>query len=101
MKKLDEELTHAFEIQFVFNRHTLGEGFCKEVLGFTDEQLDDWSFDLLQALGFSRAQIDEANRYIFGSMTVEGARRGRLRASCASSVIATAVRRTSRRSRAS
>ena len=31
----------AFDIKFVFNKWTLGEDFCTERLGFTDEQLDD------------------------------------------------------------
>ena len=44
----------AFDIKFVFNQWTLGEDFCTETLGITDEQLDDSSFDLLPALGFSR-----------------------------------------------
>src|SRR5439155_4422017 len=30
-------------------------------------------FDLLTALGFTRAQVEEANAYVCGAMTVEGA----------------------------
>jgi len=32
-------LKSAFDVKFVFNKWTLGEDFCKEALGFTDEQL--------------------------------------------------------------
>jgi ribonucleoside-diphosphate reductase alpha chain len=41
----------AFDIKFVFNKWTLGEDFCKDVLGFTDEQLNDFSFDMLLCHG--------------------------------------------------
>ena len=33
----------------------------------------DPTFDLLKHLGFSRAQVDSANEYVCGSMTLEGA----------------------------
>ena len=52
----------------------LGEEFCKEKLGFTDEQLNDWSFSLLRdGLGFTTQQIEEASAHICGRMTLEGA----------------------------
>ncbi|MFQ5348407.1 MAG: vitamin B12-dependent ribonucleotide reductase, partial [Rhodothalassiaceae bacterium] len=70
---LEENLESSFDIRFVFNRWTLGDGFCRDVLGFTDEQLEDVAFDLLAALGFSRTEIEEANLYVCGAMTLEGA----------------------------
>ena len=63
----------AFDIKFVFNKFTLGEEFCKDVLGFTDEQLNDFTFEMLPALGFSRKDIDAANIHVCGAMTLEGA----------------------------
>lgn len=72
IKKLNEAAKSAFEINFVFNKFTLGEA-CLERLGFTEEQYNDWNFDLLDALGFTDEQIDAANDYICGTMTVEGA----------------------------
>ena len=36
-------------------------------------RLDDPGFDLLEALGFSRDEIDAANRHVCGAMTLEGA----------------------------
>ncbi|MBS1717764.1 MAG: vitamin B12-dependent ribonucleotide reductase [Armatimonadetes bacterium] len=71
--KVEAALASAFEIKFAFNKWVLGDEFCKSYLGFTDEQLDDFSFDLLQALGFSKEAIDAANEYVCGSMTIEGA----------------------------
>ncbi len=66
-------LKSAFQIGFAFNRWTLGDDFCKDVLGFTDEQLNDFSFDVLKSLGFSESQIAEAGNYVCGAMTLEGA----------------------------
>ena len=66
-------LKDAFDVKFAFNRFTLGDDFCKNVLGFTDSQLDDMNFNMLEALGFSKEEIDAANIHICGAMTVEGA----------------------------
>ena len=71
--KLEGSLGSAFDIKFAFNKWNLGETFCTEVLGFTPEQLDDVTFDMLAALGFTKAEIDLANTYCCGAMTVEGA----------------------------
>jgi ribonucleoside-diphosphate reductase alpha chain len=70
---LNAALKSAFDIKFVFNKWTLGEDFCKEALGFTDEQLNDLSFEMLPALGFSRKEIEAANIHVCGAMTLEGA----------------------------
>lgn len=70
---LNAALKQAFDIKFVFNKWTLGEDFCKEVLGLTDEQLNDFSFEMLPALGFSRKDIEAANIHVCGAMTLEGA----------------------------
>jgi ribonucleoside-diphosphate reductase alpha chain len=72
--RLDEALPSAFELPFAFNKFVLGEEFCREKLGLTDEQLNDWSFSILRdGLGFSTWQIEEASAHICGRMTVEGA----------------------------
>ena len=75
-KKLDaieQALPGSFDIKFAFNHWTLGEDFSKNVLGITEEQLSDHNFDMLRYLGFSKEQIQEANDYVCGTMTVEGA----------------------------
>jgi ribonucleoside-diphosphate reductase alpha chain len=73
IEALNTALKSAFDIKFVFNRWTLGEDFCRDVLGFTDEQLADFSFEMLPALGFSRKEIEAANIHVCGAMTLEGA----------------------------
>lgn len=72
INKLSQAVKSAFEISFVFNRFTLGDA-CLERLGFTAKEYNDWNFNLLEALGFTDEQIDAANDYICGTMTVEGA----------------------------
>jgi ribonucleoside-diphosphate reductase alpha chain len=75
LETIETALASAFDIKFAFNKWTLGEAFCTEVLNFKLEQLDDLSFDILSALGFSTEQIDAANNYCCGAMTLEGAPR--------------------------
>jgi ribonucleoside-diphosphate reductase alpha chain len=70
---IESALPSSFDIKFAFNHFTLGEDFCKEVLGLSDEQLNDFTLDMLRHLGFSREQIQQANDYVCGTMTVEGA----------------------------
>src|SRR3712207_6961767 len=40
LAKVEAALPTAFDIKYVFNRFTLGEDFCKDVLGLTEAQLD-------------------------------------------------------------
>ncbi|MBY0537320.1 MAG: vitamin B12-dependent ribonucleotide reductase [Chitinophagaceae bacterium] len=72
IKKLDAAVGTAFEIGFVFNVYTLGEE-CLQRLGFKPEQYFNFEWSLLEALGFSDDDIDAANDYVCGTMTIEGA----------------------------
>ena len=71
--KIEGELKDTFDLRYAFTRWSLGDGFCRDVLGLTQEQLDDPALDLLQAIGFTAAQIEAANLYCCGAMTLEGA----------------------------
>ncbi|MDX1971531.1 MAG: LAGLIDADG family homing endonuclease [Candidatus Sumerlaeia bacterium] len=73
LEAVEQQLASAFEINFVFNKWTLGEDNCKKHLGLSDAQLNDFNTNILQELGFTREQIQEANDHICGRMTVEGA----------------------------
>ena len=70
---LEEAVVSAFDIKFAFNQWTLGEEFCTETLGFSGEQLNDIAFDMLAELGYSKQEIEAANTYVCGAMTLEGA----------------------------
>lgn len=72
IKKLEDSLASAFDIAFVFNVFNLGEE-CLQRLRFTKEQYQNFEWNFLEALGFTEEQIEEANEYICGTMTVEGA----------------------------
>jgi ribonucleoside-diphosphate reductase alpha chain len=72
LQKIEASLGAAFEIGFVFNVFNLGEE-CLQRLGFKAEDYNNFEWSLLNSLGFSDEQIDEANVYICGTMTVEGA----------------------------
>ncbi|HEY3250457.1 MAG TPA: vitamin B12-dependent ribonucleotide reductase [Ignavibacteria bacterium] len=71
--QIEKTLPSVFDINFAFNKWTVGADFCKDTLGFTDEQIDDFNFSMLKSLGFTKEQIEEANDYVCGTMTIEGA----------------------------
>ncbi len=69
---IEKQLDNVFDIRFAFNRYLLGEDFIRS-LGFSDEQINEPSFDLLSALGFTEEEIELANDYVCGTMMLEGA----------------------------
>ena len=73
LDRVDAALGGSFELPFAFNRFVLGDDFCTKVLGFTTQQINDFNFNLLEMLGFTREQIAQANDHVCGRMTVEGA----------------------------
>src|SRR5437868_11843795 len=70
---VEAALGSAFDIKFTFNKWNLGEAFCIDSLGIAPGALDDPGFELLATLGFARAEIDAANSWCCGTMTLEGA----------------------------
>ena len=70
---VETALKTAFDIKFAFNKWTLGEDFLAADLGLPADRLTDPGFDLLSELGFSKADIDQANEFVCGAMTLEGA----------------------------
>ncbi len=73
LEALENSLAGAFDIRFAFNRWTLGEAFCTEILGLDAAVLNRPGFDMLKSLGFRKRDIEAANTYCCGAMTVEGA----------------------------
>jgi len=71
--QVEKGLATAFDITFLFNAGTLGAAFCRDHFGFSDAQLADPAFRLLEALGFTPEQIRAANDFALGAMTIEGA----------------------------
>lgn len=72
IEKVNLAVKTAFEIGFVFNKYSLGEE-CLQRLGFTEEQYNDLEFSILEGLGYTEEEIEAANNFVCGTMTVEGA----------------------------
>ncbi len=70
--KMEQALPMSFDIGNAFAPHVLGEDFLRR-LEFTDEELADWSLDVLARLGFTTEEIEAANTWACGTMTMEGA----------------------------
>ncbi|MFM7149563.1 MAG: vitamin B12-dependent ribonucleotide reductase, partial [Gemmataceae bacterium] len=73
LDRIESQLPSVFEISFGFNRWTIGDDVLLGSVGFKKEQIESPGFDVLTELGFSREQIREANDFVCGTMTIEGA----------------------------
>ena len=73
LARIKLQVRSAFDIRFVLNPGTVGDEFCRDVLDVDPQKLADPAFDLLRFLGFSEQEIEEANEYMCGAMTLEGA----------------------------
>jgi ribonucleoside-diphosphate reductase alpha chain len=73
LQRIEEQLPTAFKLAYVFNRWTVGDEFLRTVVRVPEEKLKDPDFKLLHYLGFTPEQIDAAEAYVCGTMTIEGA----------------------------
>ncbi len=81
LTSIEKQLSSAMDIRFVFNQYTLGDDFYHKLMskakgrGSKPVSSDSSTSpgDLLSALGFTEEQINAANEYICGTMTLEGA----------------------------
>jgi ribonucleoside-diphosphate reductase alpha chain len=73
LAKVDEALKGSFSITFAFTPYVLGKDFLTGTLGIPEEVFSRPGFNLLHHLGFSRKDIEEADLYACGTMTIEGA----------------------------
>ncbi len=73
LERVESALANVFDISFAFNKYTLGEEFLHDTLGLSEQVYDDWNFNLLRELGFTREQMELANEFCCGTMTLEGA----------------------------
>jgi ribonucleoside-diphosphate reductase alpha chain len=69
---IETTLPGVFDLRHAFNVFVVGEAALQR-LGFTEDQYTSFDFDLLAALGFTRNQVEEANRVVCGAQTIEGA----------------------------
>lgn len=72
LEKVENQLPSVFELHFAFTHWVLGDE-AMERLGFSKERYQAPDFNLLESLGFTPLEIEEANEVICGRMTIEGA----------------------------
>jgi len=72
LAQVEAGLATAFDVKFAFNKWSLGEDFLVS-LGIAEAEMNDPAFDLLGKLGFSKKDVEAANLYCCGAMTLEGA----------------------------
>jgi ribonucleotide reductase alpha subunit len=65
-------LKTAFDVSFVFNKFAFGEEFL-EKLKISKDKYNLPDFNLLNELGYSEKDIELANKFVCGTMTIEGA----------------------------
>jgi ribonucleoside-diphosphate reductase alpha chain len=70
---VESSLASAFDISFAFSRYSLGDEFLRTALKLKEEQINDVNLNVLKAIGFNEEEIRQANDYVCGTMTVEGA----------------------------
>ncbi len=69
---VEKELRNAMDIRFVFNPITLGSTYAKLMEGKSGV-VNGKGGDFLTTMGFGEREVDAANEYICGTMTLEGA----------------------------
>ena len=72
IRAVEDALVWAPHISVAFNTLVAREGFISKI-GLSEDDSSVFGFDLLSAVGYSFEQITEANDYVNGRMTVEGA----------------------------
>lgn len=72
LERLENAAKSVFDIRFLFTFFTLGDS-CYSRLGISEKQYLDPHFDLLHYLGFNEQQVEAANLFVCGTMTIEGA----------------------------
>lgn len=70
---VESSLESAFDISFAFNKYTLGEEFIIKTLKVDENRLNDPELNLLTEMGFTKEEIQKANDFVCGTMSVEGA----------------------------
>jgi ribonucleoside-diphosphate reductase alpha chain len=70
--RVEKALPTSFELANAFAPHIIGEEELRS-LGISDQEIADWRLNVLARLGFSIEDIEAANTWACGTMTIEGA----------------------------
>jgi ribonucleoside-diphosphate reductase alpha chain len=71
--RVNASLANAFSTTFSFSSVVLGKEFLENTLGIPETTFSQAGFSLLNYLGFTAAEIEAADLYACGTMTIEGA----------------------------
>lgn len=70
--RVNQELPKVFDLKFAFTKYSLGEKTLQR-LGISENVYNSADFNLLDELGFTKKEQQQANKIICGNMTIEGA----------------------------
>jgi len=70
---IESQIDRFTSLSLLITPSLVGHDFCKQKLRVEDSHLEELDFSLLSHLGFTKEQIEAANDYIFGRLTIEGA----------------------------
>ncbi len=73
INKIEASLPAAFDLGFAFSKYNLGMDLLVNKLGINEALVNSDDFDLLKYLGYTKEEITQANNYVCGTMTIEGA----------------------------
>lgn len=73
LKKVEASLSTAFDVTFAFSRYSLGDQFLMNTLKISEAKLNDPMLNVLKEIGFSEEDVNAANDYVCGTMTIENA----------------------------
>jgi ribonucleoside-diphosphate reductase alpha chain len=73
LAKVNESVRNAFSVSFAFGPHVLGKEFLAGALKVPEAAFSQPGFNLLAHLDYSAEDVEQANHYACGTMTIEGA----------------------------
>lgn len=73
IQELESNIQFAYDLRSMFSKWNIDEKYLKEHLKIPENEFNKEDFDLLKYLGYTEEQIEKAEEYIFGTMTIEGA----------------------------
>ena len=73
IEAIEASLENAFDLSFAFSPFVIGEKWLMEKFNLSQEEVSSPVLNVLELLGFNSQQIQKANDFVCGTMTVEGA----------------------------
>jgi len=72
IQQIESAIQFGFDLKSTF-KWNISEDFLAKELKIEKDKFNNPNFDILEYLGFSKEEIEKANEYVFGTMTIEGA----------------------------